>query len=221
MFSSKQFVSAVIISILFLGLVTSESTYARRSTTQESFTDPDYKNYRPKNVVLIVISEDTEVRLEIEKRMTKVLAENGLTVARHVELFPPTREWTAEAQMEIYAREKIEAELIITVGASSASIIPMATQTHSSSNAYGSYNSGNFNTTGSGSSTSYNLVKANSNASFSAVLLDVNANRVAWYSDIFTKAQGTMYVGAKGDAKAVAKAVSEGLTENGHIIKEK
>lgn len=221
MFSSKQFFLAVVFSILVTGLVTSESTHALRSTNHESFTDPDYKNYQPKSVVLVVMSEDAEVRQEIEKRMTKGLEENGLTVVRYVELFPPTREWTAEAQLEIYTKEKIEAELIVTVGASSASIIPLATQTHTSSNVYGNYNSGNFNATGSSSSTSYNVVGAKSKASFSAVLLDVNANRVAWYSDIFTKASGTLFVSTKGDAKAVSKAVIQGLTESGHIVKGK
>jgi hypothetical protein len=42
---------------------------------------------------------------------------------------------------------------------------------------------------------------------------------VAWYADVFTKAAGTLFVSAKGDAKGAVKGIVGGLEEDGHIGK--
>jgi hypothetical protein len=60
---------------------------------------------------------------------------------------------------------------------------------------------------------------ARSTAEFSGVLFDLGANRVAWYADVFTKAAGTLFVSAKGDAKGAVKGIVGGLEEDGHIGK--
>lgn len=222
MFINKLIGPVVALAVLATGLMlASEQVQAFRSTKQESFTDPDYIGYRPATVVIMVIAEDGETRMEIEKRLTKELEKLGIVVYRQIDLFPPTREWSEEAQLEIYDKHKIEAGLIATVGASSSSVIPVATQTNSSTNVFGTYNNGYVNAQGTSSSTSYNIYNAKSKAQFSAVLLDLRANRVAWYVDVFTKAQGTLFVGSKGDAKAAVKGIIEGLEEDGHVGNEK
>ena len=139
-------------------------------------------------------------------------------------MFPPTREWTSEARNKILIDRKVDAVIIVTPGASSSSVIPVATQTYGSysgtytGSTYGSTTSGTVNM--SGTSTSYNIMSARSEAEFSAILFDVRESRVAWYADIFTKAGGTLFVSGKGDAKAAAKGVIKGLIENGHLKKK-
>lgn len=206
--------SAAIVVLSF-----SSSVHALRSTTQESYTDPDYLGYRPRNVVLMVVTEDTALRLEVEERLTTELAVRGLTVFRQVDLFPPTRQWSEADQLAVYDREQIDSGIIVAAGASSSSVIPYATQTYSSGRVFGNYDSssGSFNATGSGTSTSSTLFTAKSKAEFSAVLLDIRSNRVAWYGDVFTKAGGTLFVGTRRDAKGAVKGIVEGLSENGHI----
>ena len=51
-------------------------------------------------------------------------------------------------------------------------------------------------------------------------MFDVREGRIAWTTDIYTKASGTLFVGGKGDAKAAAKAVVKGLIKDGHIPKK-
>jgi hypothetical protein len=59
--------------------------------------------------------------------------------------------------LAVYDREKIDSGLIVAAGASSAAIVPYATQTYSSSNVFGNYNAGTgtFNATQSGTTTSH------------------------------------------------------------------
>lgn len=68
--------------------------------------------------------------------------------------------------------------------------------------------------------TSYNIIAANSKADFSAALIDVSNGRTAWYADITTKAQGTLFVGGKGDAKGAVKGIIESLVDDGHLRKK-
>jgi hypothetical protein len=58
---------------------------------------------------------------------------------------------------------------------------------------------------------------AKSTAEFSAVLIEIAKNRTAWYVDVTTKAAGTLFVGEKGDAKAIVKGVVESLVKDGHL----
>ena len=217
-----KLVSLTLFAALVLAPLVPGTSHAFRSTKQESFTDPDYLDYRPKNVVLLVISGNFEAREIMEDRMVKELGKRGIRVYLQSELFPPTREWTAEAQHAIYEKYAIDSGIILTTGASSSAVIPIATQTYSSSNVFGNYNSGtgNLNAYGSGSSTTYNIVGAKSEAAFSAIMLDLAANRTVWYSDIFTKAGGTLFVSPKNDAKAAVKGLVNGLIEKGHIPKK-
>jgi hypothetical protein len=111
--------------------------------------------------------------------------------------------------------------LIITVGASSAQVIPMATQTYNSGSVFGSYgsygNQGTFSASGQGTSTTHNIYGAKSKAEFSAVLMDLEKNRTIWYGDVTVKAAGTLFVSEKGDAKGLVGAVVDGLQDEGHL----
>ena len=93
-----------------------------------------------------------------------------------------------------------------------------ATSTRSGANTVNT--NGTVRGTANTNATSYNIVAASSVADFSAVLLDVSNARTAWYADITTKAQGTLFVGGKGDAKGAVKGVIEGLIDDDHLSKK-
>ncbi len=191
---------------------------AFRSSDVESYTDPDYKGYLPKKVVVLVAESSNEVRMEVEKRLKEDLAKRGVVIVSYRELFPPTRTWSSEDQQAIYKREQVDSGLIVTVGSRSSEVIPIATNTYTTGNIFGSYGSnGTFKATGSANSTSYNVVGARSQAEFSAVLLDIVKNRTIWYADITVKAAGTIFVGGKGDAKGAVVGIVKGLDRDGHI----
>lgn len=194
---------------------------AFRSTKFESYTDPDYKGYTPKRVVLLVASQSFQLREVVKNRLIKSFEKKGVVIIPYRKLFPPTRTWSAEDQVKIYKRENIDSGLIVTAGTSSSAVIPIATQTYGTTNVFGSYGSrGTFHGSANSDSTSYNIYGARSIANFSAVLLDIGKNRTVWYADIVVKASGTAFVSKKGDAKGVTKGIIRGLEKDGHIKKK-
>lgn len=212
----KSFIRLFGVAILLL--MTCQSAYALRSLKVESYTDPDYQGYLPKKVVLLVANAPNEARSAIEERLVEQLAARHVTVIPYRQLLPPTRQWSEQDQVATLEKEGVDSGLIVTIGASASSVIPVATQTYSSANVFGSYGSqGTFNANGAGVSTTYNIFSAKSSAEFSAVLLDIGKNRAIWYADITTKAGGTLFVGARGDAKAAVSGVIKGLEERGHL----
>jgi hypothetical protein len=202
-------------------MVMSLSANALRSLKVEGFTDPDFKGYTFKKAVLLVQNASNDSRSQIEERLVKEFKDHGVEAVSYRSLFPPTRTWTPEDTNAVLTREQVNAVVIVTVGASAASVIPVATQTFShatvSGNAYTAGSSTTVNATGTSHSTSFNIVKANSAAEFSAVLIDAATGHTAWYADITTKAAGTLFVSEKGDDKAVVKGVVEGLEKDGHL----
>jgi hypothetical protein len=193
---------------------------AFRSIDVQSFTDPDYAGYQPKKVVVMVVGGTHEVTAEILERVTVQLAKKGIQAFPARKLFPPTRTWSEADQAAIYEKNEIDSGLIVTVGANASQVIPVATQTYGSANVFGNVNSsGSFNAYGTSSATSYNIMGARSKAEFSAVLLDIKNNRTVWYADVLVKAQGTLFVSEKGDAKGVVNGILEGLEEDGHVSK--
>jgi hypothetical protein len=208
----------VLALIIFLVAISfSDASYAFRSTKQESYTDPDYLDYQPKTVVVQVVAENFEARQIIEERLTADLEKRGIKVYLHNELFPPTRDWDDAKRREIFERYSIEAGIVVGVGASSQQIAQVGSYTSGSATATSSGSS----STAYGSSTTTPIISASSNAAFSGLLIDLSENRIAWTSDIYTKASGTLFVGGKGDAKAAAKGIIDGLIEDNHLAKKK
>jgi hypothetical protein len=149
------------------------------------------------------------------------------------DLFPPTREWTAEARQKIASDNGIDSSLIVAAGSNSTSVQTIGQQTFGSTNVSGTVTTnsaltgpntvttdGTIRGTATTNSTSYNIVAARSTADFSAVLLDLSASRTAWYVDVTTKASGALFVGGKGDAKGAVKGVINALAKDGHLNKK-
>jgi len=205
---------------------------AFRSTKQESFTDPDYLDFKPKAVVILVLSDNLEMRKIVEDRISSDFEKRGIKAFANSKLFPPTREWDNTQKAEIYKRYSIDAAIVVAFGESSQQVSQVGSTTwgsatantrgNATANTRGNTTDISFdaNTTTYGSSTTTAIVSAKGNASFSAVMFDVREGRTAWTTDIYTKASGTLFVGGKGDAKAAAKAVVKGLIEDGHIPKK-
>lgn len=211
--SKTKFLTAVASLFVVLLLIPVDEAHALRSTKQESFTDPDYLGWQPTAVSVQVITDNLDVREIIEDRLTKDLQKRGIKVFIHEKLFPPTREWTDAQRTETYAKNAIQAAIIVGVGESSQEIRQYGSRSWGTTT---TTFQGNVATT-QGSSTSTPMVKAQSTAAFSALMIDVAEGRVAWTSDIYTKAGGTLFVGIKGDAKAAVKGIVAGLIESDHV----
>lgn len=216
MYTHRRFMIVTVIAVFLFAIALPDTSHAFRSTRQESFTDPDYLDYQPKAVTILVLSENLEVRKIIEKRLTKDFEKRGIKVYLHEKLFPPTRDWDDVQRGDIYERYSIDAGIVVAIGTSAQQISQVGSQTWGSATATAYGNSA----TAYGNSTTTAIVSAKSNASFSGVMIDLSEDRIAWTTDIYTKASGTLFVGGKGDAKAAAKAIIKGLIESGHIPKK-
>lgn len=198
-------------------MLSSMDANAFRRSAIYSFTDPDFKEYKPKKVMLVVMDAGPDFRAAIETQVRKALEKSGIELVMERDLFPPTREWEPEKRREIAFRENIDSGLFIGVGTADRSVIPLGTQTFASGSATISGNS----VYGSGQATTMNIQGVRSSAVFSAALVVADGGRVAWYADISTSAEGLFFVGNKGDAKAVAKQVLKALEKDGHLTVKK
>lgn len=199
-------------------LLVGEQASAFRSTSSQSFTDPDYQGFQVKKVALAVEEASNDTRAVIEKRMVDRLGAKGITATPIRTLLPPTREWTPEEQVAVLERNEIDSILVVTVGASSESVRQFMTQSNSRTNTTGTvYGSGGFNANSTTNTTSTPVYAAKSAADFSAVLVDVAKGRTIWYADVTVKASGTLFVGGSGDAKGAASEIVDALTKDGHL----
>jgi hypothetical protein len=184
-----------------------------RSTDFESFTDPDFIGYRPMKVVIVVASGDIELVRGIESRLTDALADRGVEAVSGMDLFPPTRPIESYDLFGTIAQQGIDSAIIVTPGDSSSQVQAFGSSSYSTVNAYGNQ--------ATVSTTTTPMILASSKAAFTVVLSalgkDRDSTRVAWYAQVSTKASGTLFVGAKGDAKGAVKAIIQGLTEDGHL----
>lgn len=193
---------------------------AFRSVDVESYSDPDYTNYQPKKVMLVVNEASQEMRTEIQERLVKELKRKGVVAVPERDVFPPTREYTPEDRAKVLESQSIDSVLVVSVGASASSMIPVATNTYGT--VHGSAtptSSGGYNVSGTTAGTSQNLYAAKSKSEFSAVLLDAKQGRVAWYADVQVKAAGMLFVGEAGDAKGAVGGIIEGMEKNGLVAK--
>lgn len=195
--------------LLISSLLLCGTAHAFRSTEAKSYTDPDYKEYIPKRVVLIVQNTSNEMRKEIEHRAQEALHEKGITVIFYRDLFSPTRDWGKADHAAVFAREGIDSSFIISLGVRSEFVSPMA--------AFGTTNISNAYGTGTASTTTVMINSAKSKAEFSAVLIDIANARTAWYADITISAGGTLFVGANKDARAAVDGLLEELVKEGHL----
>lgn len=214
----KNLFKLIVISFF---LTLASTALALRFNDHTSYTDPDYIGYKPSKIIFLTQGASSSITTEIDKRMMKYFKKTNVQVIPYREIFPPTRRWSNEEMTKRLASQHIDSAIIINAGISSRDIIKYSTQTHSNTYLSGTVNQfGNFNANANTNSTTYNNYGAKSKAEFSVVLIDLKSNKIAWYADIATKAGGTLFVGDKGDAKAVSKTIAKALEKDGHISKK-
>ena len=79
-------------------------------------------------------------RGQIEKRLQHDLREYGVDAVAYRSILPPTRQWTPDQRQDVFLKEGVDAALVVTAGASAASIIPVATQIFGTASANGTAN---------------------------------------------------------------------------------
>ena len=193
----------VLRSLLAITLVVSLSAF--RHTDIQGYTDPDFKGYKFRTVVVHVPNASLDFRLQIEKHLTRRLKKKGIRVLLHNDLFPPTREWNRENSAAVYERNNVDAGIVITVGSVGSDTSPGMVM----------YNA----TTVGGTTTGYatQVSVARDHAAFKIALVDAESMRTVWTGDLSTRGAGLLFVGPKSTAKGLAKGLIREWKSAGHV----
>ena len=190
-------------SLLAFSLVISLSAF--RHTDVEGYTDPDFQGYTFRTVVIQMPNASLDFRLQVEKRMTKLLRKKGIRVLLHNDLFPPTRDWDQQSSAAIYERNDVDAGIVITVGSRGSETTPGMVM----------YNA----TTVGGTTTGYatQMSVARDHAAFEIAIVDAESMRTVWKGDLATRGAGLLFVGSKSTAKGLVKGLLREWKSAGHV----
>jgi hypothetical protein len=93
--------------------MTCSSANAFRTLTTEGYTDPDYKDYQVKKVVLLVDNAPADDRAQVETRLSAEFKKRGIELIAYRSLFPPTRTWSPEEKPR-FPSASVDSALILT-----------------------------------------------------------------------------------------------------------
>jgi len=88
------------------------------TTKMTSFKDPAFQSISFKRILVVANTSDLEWRRKIETRMVKSFQDIGVFAIEGVQLFPPTREPTADEKVDILIKNKVDAYVSVSVGES-------------------------------------------------------------------------------------------------------
>ncbi len=203
-----------------LFIFTSTLSNAFRYVKHESFVDPDYQNYKAKNILLVVKGRSNEMQIETERYLKKYFAKTRVKITALRNIFPPTRKWTNEEMYQILLNRKVDSILTVTEGNRSKKTTQYATRTNSNTNIQGTTYGNSFNANANTTSTTTNITHSKSIAEFTATLSDLKNGKTVWLSNINISAGGNFFTTNKGDAKGVSKRIIKVLLEDGIINKK-
>ena len=100
-----------LIALLIFAIIVTSCTHTR----VVSFTDPDAVGKLYNRIAVVANVNDLSDRLAIETKMVKTLDDKGVNAVSSLILFPPTREFTAEQENEVFKNNKVEALAVIQI----------------------------------------------------------------------------------------------------------
>ena len=193
---------------LALGLVVFLTLTAFRHTDIEGHTDPAYRGYTFRTVVVQFPNASLEFRNYVIDKLEKEFEKLNIRMVQHDDLFTPTREWTAEESREIYESQDIDAGLVITIGSTGSKTTPGGVL---------------FNATTIGSTTTAQATQIqyfSDHASFEIALVDVATQDTVWIGDLDTRGAGMLFTGSKSTAKGLVKGLVRELQSAGHLPRQ-
>lgn len=188
-----------------LALVLVVSLSAFRHTDIEGYTDPEFTDFRFKTVVVQMPNASLGFRNLVIKRLAKEFKKQHIRMLLHNDLFPPTRQWSADATREIYEQYDVDAGLVITLGSIGSKSTPGMVM----------YNESTYNGMTSGYATQVTYVR--DHASFEIALVDAESRQTVWIGNLDTRGAGMLFVGSKSTAKGLVKGLIREWKSTGMI----
>ncbi len=85
------------------------------STNITSYTDPDYRTYKVKNIAVIADVADLSSKMKIESTFVHYFREKNIAVLTGYDIIPPTRNYSADEMKAVFKKNGIDAVLVIAV----------------------------------------------------------------------------------------------------------
>lgn len=184
------------------------------STRMTSFKDPDYQKADFKRILIIANTSDLEKRQKLESKMVEEFTEIGVFALESYNLFPPTRELSAQDKIELLNQNGIDSFISIDVGESGINKVTVpvtstTTKTKGNVNVYG--NTANYKEK---STTTYQGGQTYSKpwADYETSFYDVTNGRMAWIASSHTG--GNAYANFNTVMNSYCSEVVEKLVED-------
>ena len=181
------------------------------STQVRDFTDPEYKTFTAKTLLVITPSQ------EFDDIFLNVIHDKNINVSakRFSDVFLPTRKYSTEEMTKIIKNKGYDAVIIITLAGEESSSQVVAYMTNSSAQAY----STGYNTAyASGSGLTIPLTAHKRSTTSKAELYDPINKRKIWVADLSTKASGSLYVQNDDTMESISEEVVNTLLNKKHLI---
>lgn len=158
------------------------------STRMTSFKDPDYQQADFKRILIVANTSDLEKRQKLESKMVEEFTEIGVFALESYNLFPPTRELSAQDKIELLNQNGIDSFISIDVGESGINkvTVPVTSTTTKTKGDVSVY--GNTAKYKEKSKTTYQGGQTYSKpwADYETSLYDVSNGRMAWIASSHT-----------------------------------
>ena len=187
-------ITLILTVIIFLTCVTTRFT---------SFTDPSYRSYKLKMVVVFAPGFDLDSRTTLENAIIKKFKDKNVYAFSSLKVFPPTRDYSFSEIQNKLAKSKCNSVLIVKIKGADTGFSTMWHQTLVTQNTLYTFPIGYQYRT----------------SEFITEIYDKKIDNKIWMSESKTKAEGSFYTGKNTTLNNYASQMVEELAKCGHIQK--
>lgn len=188
----KSFLVLLIVGLIFTSCVTTRFT---------SYTDPSYRSYKLRVVVVFAPGLDLETRKNLENTIVKNLKEKNISAFSSLEAFPPTRNYEFAYIQNKLSRLKCNAVLIVKLKSANTGTSTMWHQTLVTQNSF----------------YTFPVAYQYRTLDFITEIYDKRIENRIWMSESKTKAEGSWYTGINTTLNNYASSMVNELIKCGHI----
>lgn len=201
----REFMRRIGKMVLAVSLVAMMSAF--RNTDVETNTYAGYEGYQFDAVFVQIPIDNAYFTDIVSEKLAKQFKTMKIQMYTDDDLFSPFQSWTDEQKETVLAQHGVDATIVISVDSISKQVGPEMTF----------YNGSVYNGMVTGTATQ--VRKMSEQATFHLTLIDKDSSGLVWSGILDTRGNGTLFVGDKSTAKAVAKHLMKSLQASGHLPK--
>lgn len=178
---------------------------AFRHTEVDSNTYPDFDGYKFDTVFVQIPINNPYFRDLVAEKLAKSFKRMKIRMLTDDDLFSPFETWTAQSKEKVLVQQGVDAIIMISVASVSNQVGPGVIL----------YDGSSYNGSTIGMATQ--VQKMSEQSTFNIRLIDESSRELVWTAILETRGNGTLFVGDKSTAKAVAHHLMKSLKKAGHL----